>query len=182
LALSLFAEHYVCRNGVRIAASTCSTGKLRRRTPTGAFKILQKDKNHHSSIYNNAPMPKGTGSLGRALRCTPGQLPGDPASHGCVRLPKEFAERLFWSHQARYDGLELLGVFVDQLRERRSEPVRRSCSRDADKLTTVHFPGAPTSPEFANRSGRPGLSMIEATPAPTCNRLSARRTRIRKPH
>ena len=40
---------YVYRNGVRIAASSCSTGKLGHRTPTGVFKILQKDKNHHSS-------------------------------------------------------------------------------------------------------------------------------------
>ena len=48
---------YVYRNGVRIAASTCSTGKLGHRTPTGVFKILQKDKNHHSSTYNNASMP-----------------------------------------------------------------------------------------------------------------------------
>jgi lipoprotein-anchoring transpeptidase ErfK/SrfK len=48
---------YVYRNGVRIAASSCSTGKLGHRTPTGVFKILQKDKNHHSSTYNNAPMP-----------------------------------------------------------------------------------------------------------------------------
>ena len=48
---------HVYRNGVRIAASTCSTGKLGHRTPTGVFKILQKDKNHRSSTYNNAPMP-----------------------------------------------------------------------------------------------------------------------------
>ena len=48
---------YVYRNGVRIAASTCSTGKLGHQTPTGVFKILQKDKHHHSSTYNNAPMP-----------------------------------------------------------------------------------------------------------------------------
>ena len=37
---------YVYRDGVRIAASTCSTGKLGHATPTGVFKILQKDKNH----------------------------------------------------------------------------------------------------------------------------------------
>ena len=48
---------YVYRNGVRIAASSCSTGKVGHLTPTGVFKILQKDKNHHSSTYNNASMP-----------------------------------------------------------------------------------------------------------------------------
>ncbi|MCC0044906.1 MAG: L,D-transpeptidase family protein, partial [Brucellaceae bacterium] len=48
---------HVYRNGVRIAASTCSTGKPGHSTPTGVFKILEKDKNHRSSTYNNAPMP-----------------------------------------------------------------------------------------------------------------------------
>ncbi len=86
---------YVYRNGVRIAASTCSTGKLGHRTPTGVFKILQKDKNHHSSTYNNAPMPYMNRLTWSGVALHAGQLPGYPASHGCVRLPKEFAELLF---------------------------------------------------------------------------------------
>jgi len=48
---------HVYRNGVRIAVSTCSTGKPGHSTPTGVFTILQKDKNHKSSTYSNAPMP-----------------------------------------------------------------------------------------------------------------------------
>src|SRR5262245_31738486 len=48
---------YVYRDGVRIAVSTCSTGMPGHNTPTGVFTILQKDKHHHSSTYNNAPMP-----------------------------------------------------------------------------------------------------------------------------
>jgi hypothetical protein len=86
---------YVYRDGVRIAASTCSTGKLGHRTPTGVFKILQKDKNHHSSTYNNAPMPYMNRLTWSGIALHAGQLPGYPASHGCVRLPKEFAELLF---------------------------------------------------------------------------------------
>ena len=86
---------YVYRNGVRIAASTCSTGKLGHRTPTGVFKILQKDKNHHSSTYNNAPMPYMNRLTWSGIALHAGQLPGYPASHGCVRLPKEFSELLF---------------------------------------------------------------------------------------
>jgi hypothetical protein len=86
---------YIYRNGVRIAASTCSTGKLGHRTPTGVFKILQKDKNHHSSTYNNAPMPYMNRLTWSGIALHAGQLPGYPASHGCVRLPKEFAELLF---------------------------------------------------------------------------------------
>jgi L,D-transpeptidase catalytic domain len=95
---------YVYRNGVRIAASTCSTGKLGHATPTGVFKILQKDKNHHSSTYNNAPMPYMNRLTWSGVALHAGQLPGYPASHGCVRLPKEFAERLF--------GVTKLGMTV----------------------------------------------------------------------
>ncbi|MEE4238493.1 MAG: L,D-transpeptidase family protein, partial [Anderseniella sp.] len=45
---------HVYRNGVRIAVSTCSTGKKGHTTPAGVFTILQKDKHHRSSTYNNA--------------------------------------------------------------------------------------------------------------------------------
>ena len=95
---------YVYRNGVRIAASTCSTGKLGHRTPTGVFKILQKDKNHRSSTYNNAPMPYMNRLTWSGIALHAGQLPGYPASHGCVRLPKAFAEDLF--------GVTKLGMTV----------------------------------------------------------------------
>jgi hypothetical protein len=95
---------YVYRNGVQIAASTCSSGKLGHRTPTGVFKILQKDKNHHSSTYNNAPMPYMNRLTWSGVALHAGQLPGYPASHGCVRLPKQFAELLF--------GVTKLGMTV----------------------------------------------------------------------
>ena len=86
---------HVYRNGVRIGASTCSTGKLGHRMPTGVFKILQKDKNHRSSTYNNAPMPNMNRLTWSGIALHAGQLPGYPASHGCVRLPKEFSALLF---------------------------------------------------------------------------------------
>lgn len=95
---------YVYRNGVRIAASSCSTGKLGHRTPTGVFKILQKDKNHRSSTYNNAPMPNMNRLTWSGIALHAGQLPGYPASHGCVRLPKEFSALLF--------GITKLGMTV----------------------------------------------------------------------
>ncbi len=52
---------HVYRGGIRIGVSTCSTGKPGHETPTGVFTILQKDKDHKSSTYNNAPMPNMTG-------------------------------------------------------------------------------------------------------------------------
>ena len=86
---------HVYRNGVRIAVSTCSTGKPGHETPTGVFVILQKDKNHHSSTYNNAPMPNMNRLTWSGVALHAGKLPGYPASHGCVRLPMQFSERLF---------------------------------------------------------------------------------------
>ncbi|WP_343036028.1 L,D-transpeptidase [Hongsoonwoonella zoysiae] len=86
---------HVYRNGVRIAVSTCSTGKPGHSTPTGVFVVLQKDKHHRSSTYNNAPMPNMNRLTWSGIALHAGKLPGYPASHGCVRLPLEFSERLF---------------------------------------------------------------------------------------
>jgi hypothetical protein len=86
---------HVYRNGVRIAVSTCSTGKPGHQTPTGVFVVLQKDKDHHSSTYNDAPMPNMNRLTWSGIALHAGNLPGYPASHGCVRLPLKFSELLF---------------------------------------------------------------------------------------
>jgi len=86
---------YAYRQGVRIAVSTCSTGKPGHGTPTGVFAILQKDKHHRSSTYNDAPMPNMNRLTWSGVALHAGDLPGYPASHGCVRLPLEFSEKLF---------------------------------------------------------------------------------------
>lgn len=86
---------HVYRNGIRIAASTCSTGKKGHETPTGVFTILEKDKDHHSKTYDNAAMPNMNRLTWDGIALHAGNLPGYPASHGCVRLPMEFSELLF---------------------------------------------------------------------------------------
>jgi len=86
---------HVYRNGVRMAVSTCSTGKTGHETPTGVFTVLQKDKHHHSATYNNAPMPNMNRLTWDGVALHAGKLPGYPASHGCVRLPMDFSEKLF---------------------------------------------------------------------------------------
>ncbi len=83
------------RNGVPIAVSTVSTGKAGHRTPTGVFTILQKAKWHRSSKYSNAPMPFMQRLTWYGIALHAGNLPGYPASHGCIRLPHEFARLLF---------------------------------------------------------------------------------------
>jgi hypothetical protein len=104
---------HVYRNGIRIAASTCSTGKPGHRTPSGVFKILQKDKYHRSSTYNNAPMPNMNRLTWSGIALHAGNLPGYPASHGCVRLPMGFSEKLF--------GVTRLGMTV-VIADERSQP------------------------------------------------------------
>jgi hypothetical protein len=86
---------YVYRNGVIIGASTVSTGKKGHRTPTGVFTILQKNEDHYSNLYNNAPMPYMQRLTWSGIAIHAGRLPGYPASHGCVRMPYEFAQKLF---------------------------------------------------------------------------------------
>ena len=94
---------HVYRNGIRIAVSTCSTGKPGRTTPAGACTMLQKDRNHHSSTYNNAPMPNMNRLTWSGVALHAGQLPGHPASHGCVRLPMIF-EIALHHHACRHAG------------------------------------------------------------------------------
>jgi hypothetical protein len=86
---------YVYRNGVQIGYTTVSTGKPGHETPTGIFTILQKDKDHRSSKYNNAPMPYQERLTWDGVALHAGGLPGYPESHGCVHLPSKFAEDLF---------------------------------------------------------------------------------------
>jgi hypothetical protein len=88
-------QAYVYRNGVRIGVSTVSTGKKGKETPTGVFTILQKNKDHRSNLYNNAPMPYMQRLTWDGIALHAGNLPGKPASHGCVRLPMAFAKALF---------------------------------------------------------------------------------------
>ncbi|RSU77960.1 L,D-transpeptidase [Sphingomonas sp. S-NIH.Pt3_0716] len=85
----------VYRNGVRIAVSTISSGKEGHATPTGVFTILQKDKDHRSSTYNNAPMPYQQRLTWDGVALHAGGLPGYPESHGCIHLPYKFSQELF---------------------------------------------------------------------------------------
>jgi hypothetical protein len=86
---------YVYRNGVRIGRSTVSTGKPGKRTPTGVFTVLQKKVTHESSIYKGAKMPHMQRLTWSGIAMHAGNLPGYPASAGCVRLPVDFAEKLY---------------------------------------------------------------------------------------
>lgn len=86
---------HVYRNGVRIGLSTISSGKPGHETPTGVFEILEKNEEHYSNLYNDAPMPYMQRLTWDGIALHAGRIPGYPASHGCVRLPEAFARKLF---------------------------------------------------------------------------------------
>lgn len=85
----------VYRNGVRIAVANISSGRPGFETPTGVYSILQKHREHYSNLYENAPMPFMQRLTWDGLALHAGRVPGYAASHGCIRLPYAFAEKLF---------------------------------------------------------------------------------------
>jgi hypothetical protein len=72
-----------------------STGVTERETPAGVFALLEKDKDHHSTLYDDAWMPNMQRLTWNGIALHGGPLPGYAASHGCVRMPYGFAEKLF---------------------------------------------------------------------------------------
>ena len=115
---------YFYKGETLVGVSQVSTGREGYNTPSGNFKVLQKDKDHRSSLYGDYvdangtvvkanveagkdPKPPGTTFLGASmpyfLRVTngvgmhTGYLPGVPASHGCIRMPDFMAENFFYN-------------------------------------------------------------------------------------
>jgi len=107
-----------------ILNSPISSGRPGRETPTGTFRITDKDVNHASSFYGffgnpvtrqivvadadiDMKRPPGLEFVRAPMRyymqfqpaigLHAGFLPGYPASHGCVRMPEEYAIALFQS-------------------------------------------------------------------------------------
>ena len=86
---------FLYRGETLAAVATIASGTKKNPTPTGIFKVLEKKPMHHSRKYDNAPMPfmQRIDRFGIALHA--GHNPGHPASHGCIRLPAEFAKKLY---------------------------------------------------------------------------------------
>ena len=91
----LTQRFYVYRGENLVGVSTISSGKKGKETPLGLWAVMLKKKQGYSRKYDNAPMPymQMYDPMGIAFHAGPN--PGYPASHGCVRLPLKFAERLF---------------------------------------------------------------------------------------
>ena len=86
---------HVYRNGILIGRSTVSTGSTGHATPGGVFNIIEKRQEHYSKKYNNAPMPNMQRLTWTGICMHSGNLPGHPASHGCIRMPFDFSQLFF---------------------------------------------------------------------------------------
>jgi lipoprotein-anchoring transpeptidase ErfK/SrfK len=86
---------YVYRGDKLVGVATISTGKKGRETPLGFWSVMAKKVKGYSRKYDNAAMPymQMYDSAGIAFHAGPN--PGYPASHGCVRLPLKFAEKVY---------------------------------------------------------------------------------------
>lgn len=85
---------YAIEDGEVVIESRISTGKPGHRTPVGKFKITQKKRHHISTIYH-LPMPFMMRLTNWGIAIHQGYVPDYPASHGCIRVPREYAEQLF---------------------------------------------------------------------------------------
>ena len=86
---------YVFDGDSVVGVATISTGKKGNATPSGVFKILQKNVDHKSNLYSNAPMPYMQRLTWDGIALHAGHNPGYAASHGCIRLPMGFARALY---------------------------------------------------------------------------------------
>lgn len=78
-----------------ILRAPVSSGQKGRETPAGIFSVIEKQAEHYSNLYDDAYMPHMQRLTWSGIALHGGPLPGYPASHGCIRMPYDFAERLF---------------------------------------------------------------------------------------
>ena len=142
-------------NGQRVTQAPVSTGTPGHPTPKGIFSVIEKDRWHRSNLYYSAPMYFMHRLTWSGVAMHEGMLPGVPASHGCIRLPREFAARLW--------AVSKLGVRVvisadDVVPEDFAHPklfARREKPTD---------PPAPAAPEVLFNTLRPSLSELNTAP------------------
>ena len=86
---------FVFKDGELWGSTAVSTGRKGKRTPVGRYTILEKQVHHRSRTYDNAPMPYMQRLTWGGVALHAGHVTGRPASHGCIRLPRSFAKKLY---------------------------------------------------------------------------------------
>jgi hypothetical protein len=154
--LTVFAQ------GKLIETTTVSTGTSSDPTPTGVFAIIEKNERHFSNLYGGAPMPFMQRLTMSGVALHSGHVTGRPASHGCVRLPHEYARRLF---KATKLGARVIvsadePVAIDLEDMRLLEPARIAAATRRAEAASDSVPDSSSAPAAADKSidprtGRP---------------------------
>jgi hypothetical protein len=152
---------YVFKDGTPWGTSPVSTGRRGHATPAGVFPILQKQTFHRSNIYSNAPMPFMQRLTWSGIAIHAGHLPGYPASHGCVRLPRAFAQSLFTLTRASSTTVVITNAAV------RSDSQARTLALNTPMPRPVQ-PGSPPeqdAPALAAATQSPKIEALPLSPA-----------------
>jgi hypothetical protein len=168
---------YVFRNGIRIGASTISSGRRGYETPTGVFTILEKSVKHRSNRYSSAPMPYMQRLTWDGVALHAGKLPGYAASHGCVRLPFAFSKVLYAETSIGMtvvvtDGRPDLQTILDSGLADSLDP-NPSSTPATDPTPTPTAAAAPeslptpSSPDAHSTSNNPDPGLTSGVPDPT---------------
>lgn len=155
-----------------IAVSRVSSGRPGHGTPTGVFSIIEKDRWHHSNLYDNAPMYFMQRLTPSGVALHQGEVPNYPASHGCIRLPESFARKL-WAmtglgvrvivthHEAEPVAISHPHLFLPA----REEAVAAREAPDAKAVTSAMFAQNLTPPPASSTIDSPNSVPMPASPA-----------------
>jgi hypothetical protein len=145
-----------------ILRAPVSTGVKERETPAGVFAVVEKDKDHRSTMYDDAWMPNMQRITWNGLALHGGPLPGYAASHGCVRMPYGFAEKLFDKTRI---GMRVIVSPDDAAPIDLSHPVLSLFVPDAAAITAAPAKAETLSREAADAAANADAARKEAAAA-----------------
>jgi L,D-transpeptidase catalytic domain len=146
-----------------ILRAPVSSGQKGRETPAGIFSVIEKDADHHSNLYDDASMPHMQRLTWSGIALHGGQLPGYPASHGCVRMPFDFAEQLFDMTQM---GLRVIVAPTDVAPVEIDHPVLFQARPGADALAAARLAEADEAAKKLDQArGAAGAAYRDSTKA-----------------
>jgi hypothetical protein len=154
--------------GVPLLHSKVSTGSRGHETPTGVFAVIQKARWHRSNLYSDAPMPFMQRITWSGVALHAGVLPGYPASHGCIRLPEDFAIRMWRTTQM---GARVIVVQNDVSPVEIAHPVLFTHKQS---ITIVPPPVAQAAPLIGLRSTVEAKTDAVVAPAETAGQATAK--------
>ena len=146
-----------------ILRAPVSSGQRGRETPAGIFSVIQKEAEHYSNLYDDAFMPHMQRITWSGIALHGGHLPGHPASHGCIRMPYDFAERLF---DATRVGLRVIVAPTDVAPAGISHSVLFQPKPGGGALAATRFAEAEETSRKADETRRAAVAALrEATRA-----------------